>query len=188
MSVSRALNHAAGISPCDIVGKVVKRVRKSSAHPALTIDFADETSVQIRVDGYDPSHPGLPKALETDSYLEELILTDEPLDFPLLGCAYVTLSDKAFELRKEGGSEDTLQQWDQQHIGLALKCTNENSISGKARWHCVWASKQELDAACGACTFRSYEDVYLDILPRTQRPSSSTPTKHRRRRSRVSIH
>ncbi|KAJ2931214.1 hypothetical protein H1R20_g5791, partial [Candolleomyces eurysporus] len=162
--------HHAGIKPSDIIGKVVKRVRKSSTHPAFTIDFADDTAVQIRVEGYDPQHPGLPKTLETDAYLQELMSSDKAFDCAILGCSYVTLSDKAFERRRRDG-EDILQHWDQQHVGLALKFADGQSA--KARWHCIWAAKQEHDQEDGGCIFRSYEDVYLDYLCRTRCPPES---------------
>ncbi|TEB37396.1 hypothetical protein FA13DRAFT_1726486 [Coprinellus micaceus] len=174
-----------GIDPSDIIGKVVKQVRKSCTHPTVTIDFDDDTSVQIRVDGYDPRHPGLPKSLETDSHLEELMMREFPIDIPVLGCAYVTLSDKAFDCRRRNGIDDTLQHWDQQHVGLALKFPYVNT--GRARWHCIWATKQDHEEAGGACLFRSYEDVYLERLPRARRSrpnTPTTPTKHRRRKSR----
>ncbi|KAJ3535499.1 hypothetical protein NMY22_g6464 [Coprinellus aureogranulatus] len=112
----------------------------------------------------------------------------DSLDLPVLGCAYVTLSDKAFEVRSRNSADDALQQrWNQQHIALALKLPTDGS--GKAHWHCLWAAKQVHDVAGGGCLFRSYEDVYLDRLPRARRSRPGTPispTKHRKPRPKVS--
>src|ERR1700722_95200 len=64
---SRGLN-AVGIDPADLVGKVLTRVRRSPPHPTLTLDFSDNTTFQILVDGYDPVHRGIPKELVTDPF------------------------------------------------------------------------------------------------------------------------
>jgi hypothetical protein len=172
-----------GIQPTDIIGKVIKCVRKSTAHPALTIAFVDDSSVQIRVDGYDPQHPGVPKELEMDSCLQDLLFREEPVELPVLDCAFVTLSDKAFQRQESVGRGVSVQSWDQKHLGLALKLPINQSVEGKARWHCIWASMEENNEREGVCTFRSYEDVYLAGL--STRTPPSTPTRHRRRKSRA---
>ncbi|CAL1707618.1 unnamed protein product [Somion occarium] len=62
-----------GILPHEMVGKRLIRVTRSATHPVVTLYFADETSYQVRIDGYNPGHPGLPKAIETDPELEPIL-------------------------------------------------------------------------------------------------------------------
>jgi len=45
-----------GVDPSLLVGKVLTRLSRSLKHPTLTLDFADNTTFQILVDGYDPVH------------------------------------------------------------------------------------------------------------------------------------
>lgn len=42
--------------------------------------------------------------------------------------------------------------------------------ASEERWHCVWAALEEFDDA-GQCTFKSFNDVYLERLGRP--PSKS---------------
>ncbi|KAK7005683.1 hypothetical protein R3P38DRAFT_1714099 [Favolaschia claudopus] len=161
-----------GINPADLVGKVLKSVRRSSAHPAISLGFEDGTNVQIRVDGYDPIHPGLPKALEMDSSLSDLFATDGAVDLIVTDCALITLLDKAF-------ARPTNDQWDQNHLGIAFKFGRPAGEPGptESGWHCVWAMLSDHDATTGECVFRTYDDVYIDHLQRSPRKQ-----KHRARR------
>lgn len=135
----------------------------------MLLRFADKTSIQILVDGYDPVHRGLPKTLEMDPILESLLDAADgqlDLDRTIHHCALVTLTDKAFE----AGQKE--QRWDQNHIGVAFKFSEDQV------WHCVWATLT--DYKHGACIFRSYDDVYLDQLqrsPRKHRRAPSSPMK-----------
>lgn len=79
----------------------------------------------------------------------------------------ITLSDKAFQ-SQELSNDRPLQQWDQAHLGVALKFAVETP-----RWHCIWATLQEYDQ--GSCVFRSYNDVYLEKLQRSPRKRTHTP-------------
>ncbi|KAJ7497539.1 hypothetical protein FB451DRAFT_1019319 [Mycena latifolia] len=158
------LDHV-GINPSDLVGKVLKSVRRSEKHPSLTLAFADGTRVQIMVDGYDPVHKGVPKELEMDPSLNDLFAGDA-VDLTVTDCALITLSDKAFARRPR--QDD---QWDQHHLGVAFKFAG-----GAEPWHCVWAILQDHDAATGECVLRTYDDVYLEHLQRS-------PRKARRRKS-----
>lgn len=45
---------ALGMDPKSLVGKVLKHIRRSDAHPAVTLAFADDSAVQVLVDGYNP--------------------------------------------------------------------------------------------------------------------------------------
>ncbi|KAI6046034.1 hypothetical protein EDC04DRAFT_1865101 [Pisolithus marmoratus] len=158
-----------GIEPSQLVGKVLTRISRSPKHPCMQLRFADGTVYQILVDGYDPVHRGLPKALEMDPILDSLLgAADGPVELERMidQCVLVTLTDKAFESRQRE------QRWDQSHVGVAFKFREEQV------WHCVWAMLT--DHENGTCVFRSYNDVYLDQLrcsPRkhhSRTPSSST--------------
>jgi hypothetical protein len=148
-----------GIDPATLVGKVLTGIRKSPVHPSLTLDFADNTTIQVVVDGYDP-HPGfrgLPKQLETNAVSDPIF--NPPTghlvtELTIRDCAFVTLSDRAFDLKQRGA------EWDQNHQGIAFK------FSGQKSWHCIWATLAEHDENHGSCIFRSYNDVYLRNLHR----------------------
>jgi len=167
-----------GIDPSSIIGKVLKRVSRSSIHPVLTLDFTDNTTFQILVDGYDPMHRGVPKELEMDPLLTELF-TQGPssqMELTIVDCALITLSDKAFQRRQMTSDRaptnpHDVQQWDQHHLGVAFKFAGENRGTETTRWHCVWATLEEYDE--GSCVFRSYDDVYLNKLQRSPRKSKS---------------
>ncbi|KAI6026165.1 hypothetical protein PISMIDRAFT_675311 [Pisolithus microcarpus 441] len=155
-----------GIDPSVLAGKVLTRIGRSPKHPSMQLHFADGTAYQILVDGYDPVHRGLPKALEMDPTLDSLLgAADGPvvLERTIDQCALVTLTDKAFESRQRE------QRWDQNHVGVAFKFSEEQV------WHCVWAMLT--DHENGMCVFRSYNDVYLDQLRHSPRKRHSrTPS------------
>ncbi|KAJ7163591.1 hypothetical protein C8R43DRAFT_1086406 [Mycena crocata] len=155
---------AHSINPADLVGKVLKSVRRSEKHPSLTLAFADGTRVQIMVDGYDPVHKGVPKELEMDPSLIDLFASaGDAVNLTVADCALITLSDKAFAVR-EGSEGD---QWDQHHLGVAFKFAEGGANA--SGWHCVWAILQDHDEATGECVFRTYDDVYLEHLQRSPR-------------------
>ncbi len=144
--------HSIGVDPSILAGKVLKHIRRSSEHPAMSLSFADGTTYQILVDGYDPRHKGVPKVLETMSPLEHLF--NPPgghvlVDMPVRDCTLVTMSDHAFE---SGPRE---QRWYQKHLGIAFKFGDDRM------WHCISAMLEVRDDESGVCTFRSYDDVYL---------------------------
>ncbi|KIM69137.1 hypothetical protein SCLCIDRAFT_104163 [Scleroderma citrinum Foug A] len=145
-----------GMDPGIIVGKVLTRISRSQKHPCMQLHFADDTCYQILVDGYDPVHRGLPKALEMDPNLESLLDGADgqvKVDRTVSHCALITLTDKAFE------SKQREHRWDQNHTGVAFKFSEDQV------WHCVWATLS--DHENGTCIFRSYHDVYLDQLHRS---------------------
>ncbi|KAH7929893.1 hypothetical protein BV22DRAFT_1001960 [Leucogyrophana mollusca] len=167
--------HSIGVDPHLLVGKVLTRLSRSPKHPALTLDFADNTTFQVLIDGYDPIHPGLPKQLEMDPSLEALLHTPSGhahVDLTIDDCALITMSDKAFQSSPSTHSE---QRWDQNHTAVAFRFVQDRA------WHCVWASLS--DHQHGACVFRSYDDVYIHQLqrsPRKRRPRPpSSPTVDR---------
>lgn len=66
-----------GVDPSLLVGKVLTKISRSSKHPTLTLDFSDNTTFQILVDGYDPVHrcvysPPLVPKKSSLMYLEEV--------------------------------------------------------------------------------------------------------------------
>ncbi|OAX41070.1 hypothetical protein K503DRAFT_736344 [Rhizopogon vinicolor AM-OR11-026] len=151
-----------GVDPSLLVGKVLMRLSRSLKHPTLTLDFSDNTTFQVLVDGYDPVHRGLPKELEMDSSLEQLLGTPTGqalVERTIEDCALITLSDKAFE------SKERDQRWDQDHIGLAFRFSEDR------KWHCVWVTLTDHDG--DTCVFRSYGDVYVDQLHRSPRKRRS---------------
>jgi hypothetical protein len=171
-----------------IRSKVLTRVRRSPAHPSLTLDCSDGTSFQLLIDGYNPAHPGVPKFLEMDPSLD--LIFNPPsghllLDLTIVDCVAITLMDKAHDTRVElQGPRD--EQWDQHHIGVAFKFLQDIAEGhGGKGWHCVWATLAEYDEERGeshsACVFRSYNDVYLDTLQRS--PSRSPKKRSPRKRN-----
>lgn len=99
---------------------------------------------------------GLPKELEMDSSLEQLLTTGQAhVQWTIKDCALITLTDKAFESREKE------QRWDQNHTGVAFRFVEDQM------WHCVWATLTDHDR--GICVFRSYDDVYIDQLHRFPR-------------------
>ncbi|KXN91065.1 hypothetical protein AN958_03132 [Leucoagaricus sp. SymC.cos] len=170
------LNHT-GIDPGEIIGKVLQRARRSPTHPTLTLDFADHTTIQVLVDGYDPAHPGIPKHLEMDNGLDFLISATESLNLEVVDCALITLQDAAFDC-KHTRSPSKAVSWDQKHLGVALKFSERSP-----RWHCIWAMMEEYDERQGTCVFRSYNDVYLEKLHRTPKKTKWRKSQLRRQDS-----
>ncbi|KZT26715.1 hypothetical protein NEOLEDRAFT_1131714 [Neolentinus lepideus HHB14362 ss-1] len=184
-----------GVDPSTLVGKTLTRIRRSQSHPALTLDFADNTSFQILVDGYDPVHKGIPKELEMDDgfagVLESCTAKADKQrgrsasggklakGMVITDCALIRLMDKAFERQKVQDADPVWprlapslgkeSKWDQNHLGLAFKFAATDGNDVPSRWHCVWATLAEYDDTVGTCTFRSYDDVYLNKLERTPR-------------------
>ncbi|PBK91448.1 hypothetical protein ARMGADRAFT_1166279 [Armillaria gallica] len=160
-----SLDHP-GVHPQTLIGKVLIRARRSPRHPSLTLDFRDNTAFQILVDGYDPAHPGVPKELEFDPLFDHILAKGESLDLTVVDCAFVTLSDKAFQRKHNPDGDRRVNdlRWDQKHLGLAFRFSEE-----KPRWHCVWAMLEDHDKEQGTCIFRSYGDVYLQRLHRSPR-------------------
>jgi len=118
----------------------------------------------VRVDGYDPVHRGIPKELETNSVL--LPLFNPPagqidVHLTVTHARMVLLKDTAHQW-----SENAESRWNVEHAAFALKFAEEPG------WYCVWATMAEYDGDFGPCTFRSFDDVYLAEL----RPS---PRKHK---------
>jgi hypothetical protein len=145
-----------GVDPDRIVGKVLVHIRRSPAHPAVTLHFADRSSYQIRIDGYDPVHRGIPKELEMNSVLVPLFKPPGgqiDVHFTVTHARMVELKDTAYER-----SHTAESRWNVGHIALALKFAE---VPG---WHCVWATMAEYDGEFGPCTFRSFDDVYLAEL------------------------
>lgn len=153
---------SAGMDPKLLVGKVLKRIRRSATHPAVTLSFADDTAYQVLVDGYNPRHGRASmRVLEMDGALQELF--DPPgghiaVDLVVKDCALIQLTDKAYEGR------EWEQRWDQSHIAIAFK------FEGERKWHCVWAMLAEYDDL-GRCMFRTFDDVYLQPLVRSPQRS-----------------
>jgi hypothetical protein len=144
------------VDPNQIVGKVLVRILKSPIHPAVTLHFSDNTTYQIRVDGYDPFHRGIPKELETNSVLTPLFKPPGgqiDVQLTVIHARWVELKDTAHEW-----SETAESRWNVEHRALALKFAEEPG------WHCVWATMAEYDGKFGPCTFRSFVNVYLAEL------------------------
>jgi hypothetical protein len=161
-----------GIDPGTLVGKVLTGTRKSPVHPSLTLDFADHTTIQVLVDGYDPhpNHRGIPKKLEMNAASDSIFNPANGhlvTDLTIRDCAFVTLSDRAFDLKQRGA------EWRQHHRGIAFKFSEESL------WHCVWATLAEHDEKLGTCVFRSYNDVFLRNIQRPN-PKHHSPKKSRK--------
>ena len=156
-----------GISPKEMIGRQLKRITRSATHPVITFFFNDDTSFQVRVDGYNPGYPGLPKAIETDPELESVLIDlDNHCDmvYTISQATLITLTDRAFQAGTQGRPDS---EWKQVHSGFAFKLQEEG------RWHCLWATLAEFDSS-GRCTFRSYDDVYVE---RVERSSHKLPQK-----------
>ncbi|KAJ7072092.1 hypothetical protein C8F01DRAFT_1205757 [Mycena amicta] len=170
---SLRLDHL-GLDPASLVGRRLKTVKRSEKHPSLTLTFVDGARVQIMVDGYSPSHPGVPKELEMSPTFQQLFDAGDSVDLTITDCALITLSDKAFALQS---NDQLASQWDQRHLGVAFKFASSPSgpSSSSEPWHCVWAILQDHDEY-GECVFRTYDDVYLEELQRSPRK-----TRHRKK-------
>lgn len=96
-----------------------------------------------------------------DGGLDAILFTHESLNLEVIDCALITLQDAAFD-HKHAKSPLKADSWDQKHLAVALKFSEQNP-----RWHCIWASMEEYDERQATCVFRSYDDVYLEKLHRT---------------------
>ncbi|KAF8502299.1 hypothetical protein F5888DRAFT_1184685 [Russula emetica] len=167
-----------GVDPDLIVGKVLIHIRRSPTHPAVTLHFADKTVYQVRIDGYDPIHRGIPKELEMNSVLLPLFRPPGgqiDVHLTVAQARLVRLKDTAHEW-----SETAESRWNVEHVALALKFAEE-----PGSWHCVWATMAEYDGDFGPCTFRNFDDVYLAQLNNTSSPRKrKSPQKQGRRKPR----
>ncbi|KAF9070125.1 hypothetical protein BDP27DRAFT_1392094 [Rhodocollybia butyracea] len=154
---------AIGIDPEQLIGRKIIRISLSTVHPTLTLDFHDNTSAQILVDGYSPRWKGVPKQLEMDEAFRTLATSGtvgmETLE--IVDCAIIKLCDKAFQRKQKHDHEPV--RWDQEHAGVAFKFSDQQN----PRWHCIWATLVEYDES--ECIFRSYSDCYLDFTQRSPR-------------------
>jgi len=92
------------------------------------------------------------------------------VDLTISNAAIVTLTDKAYALR---GRES---RWDQHHSAIAFKFEEDN------RWHCVWATLAEYSGrGRTSCVFRTYNDVYLDVVRHAATGRKRRPGKGSRR-------
>lgn len=163
--VSMGLNPL-GVSPSDMIGKVLKRISRSQSHPTITFHFTDNTTYQVRVEGYNPMYPGIPKEIETDPGFGPILQQLESpgnATYTISHAKMVTLHDRAYELGKKES------RWDQHHEAVAFKFAEEG------RWHCIWVTLAEYERNSRRCIFRSFDDVYLDKLDRPgkkRRPGS----------------
>lgn len=161
-----------GVDPSEIVGKVLKSIRRSPSHPAMTLHFADKTTYQIRIEGYDPAHPGVPKQFEMDMDLSALLASEkaEDLNWTVTKARMFKMLDKGFsELGKERTS------WHLDHTALAFQCEETKT------WYCVWVCLEERNE-WGACVFRNYHDIYLERLDRSASPRRKPRSKSTSRR------
>lgn len=144
---------------------MLRRVHRGSIHPNLTLTFADNSVVQVKIEGYDPNIRGLSKELEMDSSLDDVVASAaaSTIDLLILDCTLVRLTDKAFERRDSDSSSDS--RWDQDHLGIAFKFDGMPH-----RWYSVWATMQDYDET-GTCRFRSYDDIFLSPVAHTPRRS-----------------
>ncbi|KAI0051829.1 hypothetical protein FA95DRAFT_1554078 [Auriscalpium vulgare] len=158
--------HSIGVDPSQLIGKTLTRVRCSRDHPSVTLYFADKTVYQVRVDGYDPVHRGVPKELETNSMGGPVFRPqggEAELNHTVAQCRFVKLRDTAYEW-----SETADSRWNVEHLALAMNFEEDPG------WRCVWATMAEYDGRFGRCTFRSFDDVYLDEV----RPSARKRRSH----------
>ncbi|ETW80836.1 hypothetical protein HETIRDRAFT_247307, partial [Heterobasidion irregulare TC 32-1] len=154
-----------GVDPASIVGKVLTRIRSSPTHPAVTLDFADRTTYQVRVDGYDPAHRGVPKSLETNALLARLCApagVHAHVRLTVARSTFVKLKDTAHARAPASGAES---RWGVEHLALAIQFEEQPG------WHCVWATMAEYEGEFGPCKFRSFDDVYLDKIQRAPAPA-----------------
>ncbi|EJD03120.1 uncharacterized protein FOMMEDRAFT_85197, partial [Fomitiporia mediterranea MF3/22] len=161
-----------GLDPKLLVGKVLTHIRRSTGHPTVTLSFADGTTYQILVDGYDPRNSSGQSTESSPSSRQCVLEMDETLlrmlevpgrhvvDRAIADCAFIHLADKAYERR------EWEQSWQQSHVAVAFKFAEER------RWHCVWAMRAEYDER--GCIFRAFDDVYLQAL---ERPPPRSPQK-----------
>ncbi|KAI0823655.1 hypothetical protein BC628DRAFT_1382639 [Trametes gibbosa] len=164
-----------GIDPASLVGKTLTCVRRSRAHPSITLHFTDGASFQVRVVGYDPQFRGVPKKLESDSAVLNPLSGTADVRLTVKHAAMITLADKAFQVqpgqgRGAGNGKDAREtRWTQKHVAFAIKFDEEPG------WHCMWATLAEYDAeAKEVCVFRNFADVYVDSLHPPSTPGPAT--------------
>jgi hypothetical protein len=117
-------NHYVGrIGPQTVIGKVSKRARRSSNHPSVTLEFSDNTVVQILVDSYNPVHRGIPKDLDVDPHINAICDNASLVNLTIINC--IDSFDKAFE-RTHGCEQADELRWDQRHRAVAFNFTGEN--------------------------------------------------------------
>ena len=166
--------HPIGIDPTAIIGKVIKRIKPSPTHPAVTLDFDDDTTYQVRIDGYDPVYRGTPKTIETNAVLRPLFQPTNGashVHLTVTDCRLISLKDVAHQR-----TENAESRWSVEHLALAFKFEEQPG------WHCCWATMAEYEREGGPCTFRSFDDVYLDEISRSPR-NSPRKNRHRRKQS-----
>ncbi|KAI0374022.1 hypothetical protein BV20DRAFT_921171, partial [Pilatotrama ljubarskyi] len=166
-----------GIDPSTLIGKTLTCVRRSRAHPSVTLHFADGASFQVRVVGYDPHFRGVPKTLESDSPVLNPLSGTVDVRLTVKHAAMITLADKAFQVQPGRGVYDSAgsgvgrgareSRWTQRHAAFAIKFVEEGG------WHCIWATLAEYDEKdVETCVFRNFADVYVDSL---HPPSAAAP-------------
>ena len=123
-----------GTPPTELVGKVLRKISRSNTHPTVTLYFTDNTQYQIRVDGYNPAYPGIPKEIEINPALESIFHALEHgtgnVEYTISHAAIISLADRAYELGKRES------EWVQHHAAFAFKFKEEG------RWHCVWVDRK----------------------------------------------
>ncbi|KAI0358460.1 hypothetical protein OH77DRAFT_1183708 [Trametes cingulata] len=171
-----------GIDPSTLIGKTLTCVRRSRAHPSVTLHFADGASFQVRVVGYDPHFRGVPKTLESDSPVLNPLSGAVDVRLTVKHAAMITLADKAFQVQpgRGAGRDARESRWTQRHAAFAIKFVEEGG------WHCIWATLAEYDEKdVETCVFRNFADVYVDSL---HPPSASTATSSQARARTTSPH
>jgi hypothetical protein len=137
------------------------RITRSTAHPAATLHTADGRTFQVRVDGYDPAHARMARALETASAL--FAPGERAVQLTVRDCRHVALKDTAMAQGKGGA----VSRWSVEHLALAFRFEEESG------WQCVWATMADYEEERGPCTYRTFDDVYLDeVKARKRRPSA----------------
>ena len=181
-----------GIDPSVLNGCVLTRIVRSRTHPAVSLYTEDGRSFQVRVDGYDPAHAGLPREIECNAALAPLFGPASPStpisattprsdSFPthsrsksggwkwndagnavrltVQAARYISMKDAALS-RDAVGQE---LRWSVEHLALAFKFVEKDG------WHCCWASMAERDASSGQTAYRTFDDVYVEEVPRSPR-------------------
>ncbi|KIY74387.1 hypothetical protein CYLTODRAFT_406015 [Cylindrobasidium torrendii FP15055 ss-10] len=188
-----------GISdPRALVGKVLTSVYRSPTHPALTLNFDDNTSYQasnrhrlhetthipsssysqplatpaVLVDGYHPTQPGVPKAIHCDPNFQAIL--DQCKKEGSEGHIALTIVDCAIITLSDKAFEHKRGRTGHPETKGSQWNQSHLGIAFKfagqsPKWHCVWAMLEDIDSIDGACVFRSYDDVYLKELLRSAR-------------------
>lgn len=151
-----------GIDPQQLVGKRLMLIRRSADHPAVFLSFEDGSEYQVLVDGYDPRHGGCELELSPD--LERILSKPgkQAVESIITHSRFTRMSDFA---SKRGQYEE---RWTVMHDAFTFK------IADSPRWHCISAMRAEYEKS-GACTFRTFDDVYLEhvaSVPRSPQKQS----------------